>query len=56
MADLVKSQTCKVKFDVFLNKDGNLLQPGETVAGQKTLMFKGFSSDITEDEAINTEK
>ena len=55
MADLVKSPTCKVKFDVFLNRDGNICQEGETVAGKKTLTFSGFDSNIPADELINTE-
>ena len=55
MADLVKSPTCKVKFDVFLNRDGNICQEGETVAGQKTFTFSGFDSNIPVDELINTE-
>ena len=55
MADLVKSPTCKVKFDVFLNRDGNILQPGDISAGKKTLTFSGFDSNISADELINTE-
>ena len=55
MAELVKDPTCKVKVNVFLNRDGNILQPGETVAGQKTLTFGGFASSIPADELINTE-
>ena len=49
------SPTCKVKFDVFLNRNGNILQPGETVAGKKTMIISGFDSNITADELINTE-
>ena len=37
------------------NRDGNVAQPGETVAGKKTVTFSGIKSDITIDEAINTE-
>ena len=55
MAELVKNPTSKVKVNVFLNRDGNILQPGETVANQKTLTFGGFASSITADELINTE-
>ena len=55
MAELVKDPTCKVKVNVYLNRDGNILQPGETVAGQKTLTFSGITSSITADELINTE-
>jgi len=55
MAELVKDPTCKVKVNVFLNREGNILQPGETPAGQKTFTFSGFDSNITADELINTE-
>ena len=55
MAELIKDPTCKVKVNVYLNRDGNILQPGETVAGQKTFTFSGFDSNITADELINTE-
>ena len=48
-------ETCSLKFDVMLNRDGNVAQPGETVAGKKSVTFGGFKSDITIDEAINTE-
>ena len=53
--DFVENQTCSMKVDVYLNRDGNILQPGETVAGQKSVTFSGIKSDITIDEAINTE-
>ena len=44
-----------MKVDVMLNRDGNILQPGETVAGKKTVTFSGIKSDVTIDDAINTE-
>lgn len=53
--DFITNQTCTLKFDVFMNRDGNVAQPGETVAGVKSVTFGGFKSDITIDEAINTE-
>ena len=53
--DFALNQTCNLKFDVFKNRDGNIAQPGETVAGEKSVTFGGFKSDITIDEAINTE-
>ena len=55
MAELLKNPTCNVKVNVYLNRDGNILQPGETIAGQKTVTFSGFDSNITVDELINTE-
>ena len=53
--EFVSEDICTIKVNVFLNRNGNMLQPGETVAGQKIWTLKGFSSDITADEAINTE-
>ena len=55
MAEFLKNPTCKVKVNVYLNRDGNILQPGETIAGQKNFTFSGFDSNITVDELINTE-
>ena len=53
--DFATNSTCTLKFDVMTNSDGNVAQPGETVAGKKSVTFGGFKSDITIDEAINTE-
>jgi len=53
--DFSINPTCSMKFDVMLNRDGYVAQPGETVAGKKTVTFSGIKSDITIDEAINTE-
>ena len=53
--DFSTNPTCSFKFDVYTNLQGNIAQPGETVAGKKTLTFSGIKSDITIDEAINTE-
>lgn len=33
--DFTVNPTCNLKFDVFTNRDGNIAQPGETVAGKK---------------------
>lgn len=53
--DFSLNPTCSMKFDVFLNRDGNIAQEGETVAGKKTVTFSGIKSDATIDETINTE-
>ena len=53
--DFATNPTCSMKVDVFTNSHGNIIQDGETVAGKKTITFSGFKSDITIDEAINTE-
>ena len=55
MKDFNLNPTCSIKFDVMLNKDGNIAQEGEAIAGKKSVTFSGFKSDITIDEAINTE-
>ena len=53
--DFAENPTCSMKFNVFLNRDGNICQEGETPVAQKSVSFSGFKSDITIDEAINTE-
>ena len=45
--------TMKVKVDK--NRDGNIAEEGDIVAGSKKISFGGFASSITADEAINTE-
>ena len=55
MKDFVTDPTCNLKFDVFLNRSGNILQPGETISGKKSVNISGIKSDITVDETINTE-
>lgn len=47
--------TCTLKVSVYLNRDGNILQPGETMAGQKNFTFSGFASSITAAETVNDE-
>ena len=54
--DFNLNPTCSMKVDVMLNRDENIVQPGETVAGKKTVTFSGIKSDVTIDDAINTEK
>ena len=44
-----------MKVSVNKNRDGNILQDGETVAGQKTFTFGGFASSITASETVNDE-
>ena len=53
--EFVEDLVSTMKVEVYLNRDGNILQPGETVAGSKKISFGGFASSITADEAINTE-
>ena len=51
----IAKETCSFKVGIYQNRNGNILQPGETVAGSKKITFGGFASSITADEAINTE-
>ncbi|MBR6013726.1 MAG: hypothetical protein IK062_08100 [Selenomonadaceae bacterium] len=53
--DFATNPTCSIKVDVYTNSQGNIIQPGETVAGKKTFTFSGIKSDVTIDETINTE-
>ena len=51
----IRDATCSFKVGIYLNRDGNILQPGETIAGQKNFTFGGFASSIPASEAINDE-
>ena len=53
--DFNLNPTCSMKVDVFTNSDGNIVQEDDSVVGKKTVTFSGIKSDITVDEAINTE-
>ena len=53
--EFVGEDVCTIKVGVYLNRDGNILQPGETVAGQKNFTFKGFASSISASEVVNDE-
>ena len=50
-----RDATCSFKVAIYQNRDGNILQPGETIAGQKTFTFGGFASSIPASEALNDE-
>ena len=51
----VRNETCSFKVGIYLNRDGNILQPGETVGGSKKISFGGFASSIPASEAVNDE-
>ena len=55
MYDYAENVISTIKVSVDKNRDGNILQDGEIVAGLKKISFGGFASSITADEAINTE-
>lgn len=51
--EFIAADTCSFKVGIFLNRDGNICQDGETVVGEKKFIFGGFASSITAAEAIN---
>ena len=53
--DFAMNPTCNFKVNVYLNRDGNICQEGETPVAQKTFTFSGIKSDVTIEEAVNTE-
>ena len=55
MYNFSEDYTCTMKVDVNLNRDGNILQPGEMIAGKKTLTFSGVISTVTAAETVNDE-
>ena len=55
MYNFSEDYTCTMKVDVNLNRDGNIQQEGEMVAGKKTLTFSGVISTVTASETVNDE-
>lgn len=53
MYNFSEDYTCTMKVDVNLNRDGNIAQDGEIVAGKKTLTFSGVISTVTAAETVN---
>ena len=53
MYDFSEDYTCTIKVDVNTNRDGNICQAGDTVAGKKTLTFRGINSSVTAAEVVN---
>lgn len=53
MYNFSEDYTCTMKVDVNLNRDGNIQQEGEAVAGKKTLTFSGVISTVTAAETVN---
>lgn len=53
--EYIRNETCSFKVGIYLNRDGNILQDGETIAGQKNMTFGGFASSIPASEALNDE-
>ena len=55
MYNFSEDYTCTMKVDVNLNRDGNIQQEGEMVAGKKTFTFSGVISTVTAAETVNDE-
>lgn len=53
--DFVTNLTCILKFDVHTNSQGNICQPGDSVASKKSVTFSGIKSDVSVEETINTQ-
>ena len=53
MYEFSEDYTCTMKVDVNLNRNGNICQAGDTVAGKKTLTFSGINSSVTAAETVN---
>ena len=53
--EFVGEDVSTMKVKIYTNRDGNIAQEGEAIAGEKNFTFHGFASSITADEAINTE-
>lgn len=53
MYEYVEDVISTIKVSVYKNKDGNILQKNEEIAGQENFTFKGFASSITAAETVN---
>lgn len=51
----IRDETCSFKVKMYLNRDGNIAEDGDTVASQKNFTFGGFASSIPASEALNDE-
>ena len=55
MYDYAENVISTIKVKVNKNRDGNIAQEGEMVAGAENFTFKGFASSITAAETVNDE-
>ncbi|MBR6013836.1 MAG: hypothetical protein IK062_08670 [Selenomonadaceae bacterium] len=55
MYEYVEDVISTLKVSVNKNRDGNICQEGDSVAGQENFTFKGFASSITAAETVNDE-
>ena len=55
MYEYTEDYVCTIKFSVYLNSDGNIVQGDETPAGQKNITINGVNSTITAAETVNDE-
>ena len=55
MYDYVSNYVCTIKFNAYLNRDGNIVQGDETPVGQKNITINGVNSTVTAEETVNDE-
>ena len=55
MYDYAENVISTIKVSVNKNRDGNIAQEGDIVAGAEQFSFKGFASSITAAETVNDE-
>ena len=55
MYEYVSNYVCTIKFNAYLNRDGNICQEGETPVGQKNITINGVNSTVTAAETVNDE-
>lgn len=53
MYDFAEDYTCKLKFDVYIDSNGNIIDEGVSASGKKSFTFGGFTSSITAAETVN---
>jgi len=53
MYEFAENVISTVKVSVNKNRDGNIAQEGEIVAGAENFTFKGFASSISASEVVN---
>lgn len=55
MYDFAEDVISTMKVSVNKNRDGNIQQEGEAVAGQENFTFKGFASSVSASEVVNND-
>ena len=55
MYEYVSDYVCTIKFNAYLNRDGNIVQGEETPVLQKNFTINGVTSTVTAEETVNDE-